>query len=154
MKIDGFLKIESSQGPIEGPSGRDGHDGEIEVYSIEYKMEAPHDPNSMTRRGRVQCGPVRFKKHYDKSSPLIAQACFNNVKIDEALFSARRTIDGETEDYLKVKLTNGAVVRYDLAPSPEDPDLIEEVIDFAYETIEFEYSDGGVMAVLDVRVGK
>lgn len=49
MKIDGFLKVPD----IKGPSKRDGHEDEIEVHGVDYKMIAPYDPNSLSRRGRV-----------------------------------------------------------------------------------------------------
>ena len=65
MKIDGFLKVPD----IKGPSTRDGHDDEIEIHGVDYKMVAPYDPNSLSRRGRVSKGMIKFTKHYDKSSP-------------------------------------------------------------------------------------
>jgi type VI secretion system secreted protein Hcp len=39
IRLDGFLKVPD----IPGPSTRDGHGGEIEVYKVFYKMVAPHD---------------------------------------------------------------------------------------------------------------
>ena len=44
-KIDGFLKVPD----IKGPSTRDGHEDEIEIHGVDYKMVAPYDPNSVSR---------------------------------------------------------------------------------------------------------
>ena len=84
MKIDGFLKVPD----IPGPSTRDGHEEEIEVHGVDYTMVAPHDPNSLSRRGRVALGMIKFIKHYDKSSPYLKKALFENKALDEVVFSA------------------------------------------------------------------
>lgn len=149
MKIDGFLKVPD----ITGPSVRDGHEDEIEVHGVEFEMVAPHDPNSLSRRGRVSLGMMKFIKHYDKSSPYLKKALFDNKLLDEVTFSARRTIEGETSDYLVVTLSDASVVQYDMRPSSEEPDLLEERVGFAYKTIKFNYDDSDEVE-MDVHVGK
>jgi len=137
MKVDGFLKVPN----IPGPSLRDGHEEEIEIHGVEYEMNAPFDPNTLSRRGRVALSMITFTKHYDMSSPYLQKALFENTAFDEVKFSARRTIEGETSDYLVVTLTKASVMHYDMKQSDEDPDLIEERVGFAYETITFNYDD-------------
>ena len=105
MKIDGLLKVAD----IPGPSERDGHEEEIEVYGVDFSMTAPHDPNSLSRRGRVSLGMVEFTKHYDKASPYLKKALYDNTKLDEVVFTCRRTIEGETNDYLVVPMTGAPV---------------------------------------------
>lgn len=148
MKIDGFLKVPD----ISGPSERDGHEEEIEIHGVEFDMTAPHDPNSLSRRGRVALGLIKFIKHYDMSSPYLKQALFQNKKLDEVVFSARRTIEEESKDYLVITLTDASVVTYAMKPSDEDPDLLEENIGFAYKKIKFAY-DSDHEAEMDVHVG-
>jgi type VI secretion system secreted protein Hcp len=148
-KIDGFLKVPD----IPGPSTRDGHEEEIEVYGVSYTMVAPHDPNSLSRRGRVACGMLEVTKHYDMSSPYLKQALFENKLLDEVVFSCRRTIESETSDYLVVTLTDASVVTYSMSASELEPDVIEDRIAFAYKTIEFNYDDKE-KATFDVAVGK
>ena len=148
-RIDGFLKVPE----IPGPSTRDGHEQEIEVFGVKYNLVAPHDPNSLSRRGRVACGMFEVRKHYDMSSPYLKQALFENKLFDEVVFSARRTIEGETSDYLVVTLKEASVVQYDLSDSASEPDVIEDKVAFAYKTIEFKYNDKEE-AKLDVAVGK
>jgi type VI secretion system secreted protein Hcp len=149
MKIDGFLKVPD----IKGPSVRDGHEDEIEIHGVNFKMVAPHDANSLSRRGRVSLGPIIFTKHYDKASPYLAQALFENKLLDEVVFSARRTIEGETSDYLVVTLTDASVMEYDMSQAEDEEDLIEEQVSFAYKKIKFVY-DKDDEAEMDVYVGK
>ena len=139
MKIDGFLKVPD----IPGPSERDGHEEEIEIHGVEYKMEAPHDPNSLSRRGRVRLDMMIVVKHYDMSSPYLQKALFDNTLFGEVVFSCRRTIEGATADYLVVTLTDASVMLYEMQPSDEEgsEDLLEERIGFAYKTITFNYDD-------------
>jgi type VI secretion system secreted protein Hcp len=149
MKIDGFLKVPD----ITGPSVRDGHEDEIEIHGVEFEMQAPFDPNSLSRRGRVSLGMVNFIKHYDKSSPYLKKALFDNTLMDEVKFSARRTIEGETSDYLVITLKDASVTNYTMKPSEEEPDLIEERVGFAYKNITFNYDDKDEVE-MDVYVGK
>ena len=148
-RIDGFLKVPD----IKGASVRDGHDDEIEVFGVDYAMVAPHDPNSLSRRGRVSLGMIEFTKHYDMSSPYLKKALFDNTMMDEVKFSARRTIEGETSDYLVITLKDAAVVKYELAPGTDEPDVIEDKVSFAYKTITFNYDDEHEIE-MDVHVGK
>jgi type VI secretion system secreted protein Hcp len=149
MKIDGFLKVPD----IKGPSKRDGHEDEIEIHGVDYKMIAPYDPNSLSRRGRVSMGMIKFFKHYDKSSPYLKKALFENKALDEVVFSARRTIDGETSDYLVVTLTDASVMEYDMRQAHDEADLIEEEVSFAYKKIKFVYDKDDEIE-MDVYVGK
>lgn len=148
MKIDGFLKVPD----ITGPSERDGHEEEIEIHGVEFDMVAPHDPNSLSRRGRVTLGTIKFIKHYDKASPYLKQALFQNKKLDEVVFSARRTIEEASSDYLVITLTDASVVGYEMKPSVDEPDLLEERIAFAYKTIKFTYDESDEVE-MDVHVG-
>ncbi|ARQ61957.1 MULTISPECIES: Hcp family type VI secretion system effector [Rhizobium] len=149
MKIDGFLKVPD----ITGPSVRDGHEDEIEIHGVEFEMVAPYDPNSLSRRGRVSLGMINFIKHYDKSSPYLKKALFDNTLLGEVKFSARRTIEGETSDYLVVTLKEASVTQYNMKPSEDEPDLIEERVGFAYKNITFNYDDKDEVE-MDVYVGK
>lgn len=148
MKIDGFLEVPD----IPGPSARDGHEEQIEVHGVRFQMEGPYDPNSMARRGRVAMGVITFTKYYDKSSPYLKRALFDNKVLDPVKFYARRTIEGETSDYLEVELTKAVVVRYEMAQSGDLPDLIEENVGFAYQKIKFVY-DADHEQEMDVQVG-
>ncbi|MCO5066539.1 MAG: type VI secretion system tube protein Hcp [Rhizobiaceae bacterium] len=149
IKIDGFLKVPD----IPGPSTRDGHEDEIEIFGADFQITAPHDPNSLSRRGRVSLGVFTVWKHYDMSSPYLKQALFENKKLDEVVFSARRTIDGSTSDYLVVTMTDASVITYHMEPGEGDEaDLFVEKVGFAYKAIKFNY-DSDHEYEMDVHVG-
>jgi type VI secretion system secreted protein Hcp len=84
---------------------------------------------------------LTIRKHYDKSSPYLAKALYDNTKLDEVVFTCRRTIEGETADYLVVTMTDASVINYNMHASEEEPDVIEDVVGFAYKTIKFVYDD-------------
>jgi type VI secretion system secreted protein Hcp len=149
MKIDGFLKVPD----IPGASVRDGHEEEMEIFGVVFDMKAPHDANTLSRRGRVSLSTIRFWKYYDMGSPYLKKACFDNTLMDEVVFSARRTIEGETADYLVVTLTDASVVSYEMGPSSTESDLLEEEVAFAFKTIKFNYDDSHEIE-MDVHVGK
>jgi len=69
------------------------------------------------------------------------------------VFSARRTIDGETSDYLVVTLTDASVMEYDMRQAHDEADLIEEEVSFAYKKIKFVYDKDDEIE-MDVYVGK
>lgn len=151
MKIDGFLKVPD----IPGPSVRDGHEDEIEVHGVYFTMDAPRDPTSLSRRGRVVFDTIVFDTYYDMSSPHLKKALFQNTLFSEVKFAARRTIEGETSDYLVITLSDASVVSYELGPGtePGTESLIEEQIGFAYRSIKFNYDDTHEVE-MDVHVGR
>jgi type VI secretion system secreted protein Hcp len=149
MKIDGFLKISD----IPGASEREGHAEEIEVHGFDFHMQAPHDPNSLSRQGRVEVGAVLVSKDYDQASPYLKRALFENKKLGEVVFSARRTINNENSDYLVVTLTDASVSSYEVHPAKNRDGVLEEQVGFAYNKIEFAY-DKDHKIEMNVRVGK
>ena len=62
----------------------------------------------------------------------------------------RRTVEGDTRDYLLITLTDVAVVKYDLAPAQDRDDVLAEKVGFAYRSINFSY-EGQHGVELEVR---
>ena len=71
------------------PSERDGHEEEIEIHGVNFNMEAPHDPNSLSRRGRVALDMIVFTKYYDMASPYLKKALFDNTPLGRGACSPR-----------------------------------------------------------------
>ena len=136
-KIDGFLEVPD----IKGPSQRDGHEDQIEIYNVTFNMIAPFDPNSLSRKGRVSLGTVACFKDVDMSSPYLAKCCHENKVLDEVVIYCRRTIDGATSDYFVVTLKEASVVGYAFGASPSSPDTLSDTVQFAYKNIELKYDD-------------
>ncbi len=128
-------------GDIKGPSERDGHEEQIEIYDVTFKMVAPFDPNSLSRKGRVSLGTVTCTKDVDMSSPYLAKACHENKPLDEVTIYCRRTIDGATSDYFVVTLKEASVVGYSFDASEISPDTLGDAVQFAYKNIELKYDD-------------
>lgn len=99
MQIDGFLKVPD----IPGPSIRDGHEDEIQFVGWRWGAHNHAGDNALARDF------VLFK-HFDMSSPLLFQACASGKVFPEMTISFRRTIEGETSDYLVITLTEATVV--------------------------------------------
>ncbi|MFK5634989.1 MULTISPECIES: Hcp family type VI secretion system effector [unclassified Ornithinimicrobium] len=146
MSIDGFVKIPD----IPGESTRKGHEDEIEIHSMSFGMGAPYDRGGSTGRGRVDFDMVVVSKYYDRSSPPLKGALATNQRLREVVLSVRRTVEGETRDYLVVTLDDVTVVKYDLAPAQDRDDVLEERVGFAYRSVTFAY-DGQYEVELEVR---
>jgi type VI secretion system secreted protein Hcp len=124
-------------------------DGTIECYSFSHNGFSAVDSKS-GQAGPRQHRPLTITKPVDKSSPLLWKAWSNNELVDVAEFRFYRPdCCGSEEHFLTVKLTNGAIVGMAVAsPDAMDPDLAPrpptEVVTFTYQTIEWEYVNGGV----------
>jgi len=101
-------------------------------------------------RGRVDFDMVVVSKYYDRSSPPLKGALAANRRLREVVLSVRRTVEGETRDYLVVTLADVAVVKHDLALAQDRDDVLEERVGFAYRSINFTY-DGQYEVELEVR---
>lgn len=153
MAIDGFLKIDD----VPGESQRDGHEDEIEIHEVEFGMAAAATTGRRgmpgAAAGRVELEPFRVAKHYDRASPLLKQALARTQRFSEAVISVRRTVEGETSDYLVVTLSEASVVGYDLHPAFEQ-DLLEEDVFLDYATATFRYLPEDLEVVLEKRLNR
>ena len=149
MAIDGFLAIPD----IQGESLRDGHEGEIEFHGLSFGMAtAVSAGETMSRRrGRATLDSVTVVKHYDRASPSLKKMVFDARLAPQATLSLRRTVDGETSDYLVIVLKEASVTSYDLESTEEG--LLEEVLTLDYRSIRFTY-DGQHEVELDVATGR
>ncbi|WP_109471017.1 Hcp family type VI secretion system effector [Ornithinimicrobium cavernae] len=148
MAVDGFLKLPD----IVGESQRDGHEDEIEIHSLRFGIAAA-DPErtAVSRRGRVGFDPVTLLKRYDRASPYLKQMLVESRRASEATIALRRTVEGDTRDYLVVVLTDASLVSYDL-DTTEDGRL-EETLTLGYRTIRFTY-EGDHEVELEVSAGR
>lgn len=137
MTIDGFLKIPD----IPGDSRRDGHEDEIEIHGVTFSMGTPYDRGGSVGRGRVSFDPVVVSKYYDRSSPALKGALAANRHLPEVVLSVRRTVEGETNDYLVMTLADVSIVTYALAPGQDRDSVLMEQVGFAYRSISFTYDD-------------
>lgn len=135
MNIEGYLKVPT----IPGESVRAGHEDEIEVHSVGFDMSMESASGSPTRRGRVSMGAITMAKHYDRSSPYLKQALFQNKHLADVVLTIRRSTAEDEDVYLVVTLSDATVVGYQLQPSEIQPQLLEEKLAFHYGSISFRY---------------
>ncbi|ACQ80332.1 type VI secretion system effector, Hcp1 family [Beutenbergia cavernae DSM 12333] len=134
MAIAGFLKVPD----VPGESHVEGHEDEIEVHSISFAMAAPVDVGSLARRGRVKFEPLTLGKRYDRSSPYLKKALYDNMLWDAVVLSLVRAVEGETSAYVVVRLADASVAAYTLEDA-EAPDRLEEQVTLVYRSIRFTY---------------
>lgn len=133
MAIDGFLIYPD----IPGESQRRGHEDEIQIHDLTFAMASPQSSGGGGRRGRVVLRPITVVKHYDRSSPYLKQALHENRTAPEAKITLVRTIEGSTDDYLVVVLTEASVVGYELSTTEDG--FVEESLTLSYRTVKFTY---------------
>jgi type VI secretion system secreted protein Hcp len=148
MAVDGFLTVPD----IPGESQRRGHEDEIEVHGVSFAMATSGASGGGPRRGRTQLGPLTIAKDYDKSSPYLAKAFYDNERWDEVVLSVVRVADGDTRDYLVVRLVDASVMSYSFADA-DDADRLEERLTLSYRTIRFTY-DGDHEVELEASPGR
>jgi type VI secretion system secreted protein Hcp len=119
---DFFLKLAG----IRGSSVRDGHEDEIESLTFWWGLsqgDATKDGKSVVSLERFMVA-ARTGIH----SPSLLEHLLAARSIQSGAFAARRTIEGETSDYLVIHLGVSQVVDYKVMPHPEEGfamDLVE-----------------------------
>ncbi|MCE0487057.1 Hcp family type VI secretion system effector [Ornithinimicrobium sediminis] len=140
MAVQGFLKVPD----IPGESTSKDHEDEIDVVALSFGMGVPASSATEPRSGRVQLQPLMVTKHYDRSSPYLKRALFDNVVFPEVVLTVSQALSwgrgrpGDRGDYLVVTLTGASVMSYDLVPA-EGLDQLEERLAFGYRSITFTY---------------
>jgi len=128
--LTGYLKI----GDIAGESKRAGHEEEIDVHGIQWKIEAPDATSGRTRTPAV-VGPLKVAKFVDASSPYLALASMQGKSIPEVILAVQ---NDSTLDYLTITLSNVRVVSYEIKSKEGDAKPAEEV-SFSFEAIKYKY---------------
>lgn len=119
---DFFLRLAG----IPGSSVRDGHEDEIEPLTFWWGLsqgDATKDGKSVVSLERFM-----FATPTGIHSPRLLQHLLAARTIQSGTFAARRTVEGETRDYLVIHLGATQVVDYKVLPHPEDGfamDLVE-----------------------------
>lgn len=118
---DYFLKLSG----IPGSSVRDGHEGEIEPYT--FSWSASQEPGTKDGKPVLTVDALFLALPFGIHSPPLFQHLVNARRIDSAVLSARRTIEGETHDFLVLQMTGCLVSRYQVTPHPEQGGAMDVV---------------------------
>ena len=117
MPVYGYMQMPD----IEGESRSAQHEGQIDVYGIDWDMaqEARMQRGSGLTASRAQVQAIRILKRYDSSSTYLALACMQAKAFDEVVISFRRDSGEAHLDYLKITLGNVVVSSYALTGTEE-----------------------------------
>lgn len=149
IELDGYLAMPG----IDGESRRAGHEDEIEVHRIAWRIEqdAPGSAGSGRRRRWVEVGPLIVHTWYDASSPYLALAALEGRHFDEVVLTLRRDTGDEPIDYLRLTMSDVVIASYELldehATSATVVDRVPERLGLTFVEIAIRYleqlDDGG-----------
>ncbi|MPZ00118.1 MAG: hypothetical protein GEU97_19450 [Actinophytocola sp.] len=142
---DFFLKVDG----IEGTSVRDGHEDEIEFSSMKWGV-SNGAANGSSAGKPVFANLALATESTGKAGPPLMQAAASGQVITQAIFSARRTIEGETSDFLVITLSDVIVSSYRMS----DSGMAKEEIELSFSKIVIDYDDGTARAGWDLKAGK
>jgi type VI secretion system secreted protein Hcp len=132
-----FLKIDG----IDGDSQQDGHAGEIEIESFSWGESnsgaAAHGGGGGA--GKVSMQDFHFTMRSSKASPKLMLACATGQHFKEAVLVGLRS--GERpQQFLKYRLTDVLVSRYQFAGVPPRENLPSDQISLDFGKVEFDYT--------------
>jgi type VI secretion system secreted protein Hcp len=140
MAFTGYLKIEG----IDGESKRADHEGEIDVFGVQFeaKQMSSSSVGSGRTRGRATLSDFSFNKWLDAASPYLMLACAKGKSFKEIVFTARKDSGDAHLDYLIITLENCIISSYNMqqnAPEEGSNELVSETISVSYEKVTFKY---------------
>jgi type VI secretion system secreted protein Hcp len=140
MAFTGYLKIEG----IDGESKRADHEGEIDVFGVQFeaKQMSSASVGSGRTRGRATLSDFSFNKWLDAASPYLMLACAKGKSFAEIVFTARKDSGDAHLDYLIITLENCIISSYSMAqnaPEEGSSELVSETISVSYEKVTFKY---------------
>ena len=156
MALNAYLTLKGQkQGEIKGSVTQKGRENKIMVIAVSHDIMSPRDHASGLPTGKRMHKPFVITKELDKSSPLLYNALVNNENIPEwELHFWQPSATGAEKQHYSIKLTNAniASINFRMANN-KHPDLMRfseyEEIAFTYQKIEWNWVDGGIMAMDD-----
>ncbi|MBC6450901.1 Hcp family type VI secretion system effector [Actinokineospora xionganensis] len=142
---DFFLKVDG----IEGSSVRDGHEDEIEFSSMKWGVSNGATNGSAAGKP-VFANLALASASTGKAGPPLMQAAASGQVIKQVTFSARRTIEGETSDFLVITLSDVIVSSYQAG----DTGTSKEQVELSFSKIVINYDDGTAVAGWDLKAGR
>ena len=131
--FDVFLKIDS----IEGESVDSTHLKQIDILSYNWGETNTGGSGGFSGFGKVNMQDFHFTMHTNKASPKIMLACANGKHFPQAVLSVRKA--GQTEDYMKWKLTDVMCTSYQTGGNGHSDILPTDQFSLNFAKIEFEY---------------
>ncbi|WP_421945208.1 type VI secretion system tube protein TssD [Pedobacter sp.] len=158
MALNAYLTLKGKKtGEFKGSVLQKGRENKILVIAASHELAVPTDAATGLASGRLRHIPFKITKELDRASPLL----YNALATNEALTDCKVEFWGapikssagganEVQKYT-VRLTNARItgIRF-VMPNIKDPELVKyveyEEISFAYQTIEWIWTDGNLSA--------
>ena len=140
MGLSGFLKIDD----IDGESQHAGHEDEIDVHGVQWKMRAGarSQKGSGRTNSRARVRDLVCVKVTDAASPYLALACMQGKSYPEATLTLARDSGGAQLDYLVIVMTNVVLTRFEMANDGSDPgdEALTEHVALSFEQVKYTYT--------------
>ena len=137
MASDMFLKLEGTNGKMEGESQDSTHKDEIQVLAWSWGMSQGGTTHIGTGggAGKVNVQDLSITKYIDKSSTNLIQCCMSGAHFKEGLLTIRKA-SGDLKagplEYLKIKMEDCIITSVSTGGSGGEDKLTENVtINFA-----------------------
>jgi type VI secretion system secreted protein Hcp len=155
MPLTGYLIVPD----VGGESRAVDHEDEIEIFDISWGLEHLRSASvgRLRSRARTDVGPLTIRKHYDASSPYLADAVERGKSFREIVVALNKQTSNAHLDYLVITMENAIINSYAFGINDDSDDILTEEIeiDFEYATIKYTVhaDDGTAAAEHEVRIG-
>ncbi|HEY5057424.1 MAG TPA: type VI secretion system tube protein Hcp [Gaiellaceae bacterium] len=148
MAFDAFLKLDGITGEVTTA----GHEGEIEVSSFSWGVSNVTNVGSSTGggAGKASFNEFSITKTTDSASPALFLDCAAGRTIQSATLSLNHELNGGTDEFMKVVLTDVFVTSFQEAGAEQGDDRPTEEVSFAFAKLEFVYEASPTGQVIDV----
>ena len=137
----GYLRIDN----IRGESRCHGHEGEIDIFGIAWKVQQLQSSlfSSGRMRARSDVGPLTCFKPYDASSPYLALAAMKGMRLPEAVLTLSGAAGESSFEYLQVTIRDLVVVDYEILPAESGgaTDRPRERFSLDFEAVKITYTE-------------
>lgn len=153
MAYQTYLKLKGAkQGDIKGSVTQKGREGLIAVIAVDHEIISPRDPATGQASGKRQHQPLVIVKELDRSSVPLRQALITNETLTAwELQFWTPSFQGDDTQVYTIRLTNAGIASIHFAMSDTRDAQFSarapyEEVAFAYEAIEWSWTDGGLTA--------
>jgi type VI secretion system secreted protein Hcp len=110
------------------------HTDEITVHSFDHGVMRPYDPSSGQAEGQRVHSPATFSKGFDKTSPMLYQACCTGERLTKCEFKWYRAgMDGGDEHFFTHVLHDALIVSINAGGDSESVSLTYRQMDWTQE---------------------
>ncbi len=149
MSVQIVLKLGDIKGEsIVGKGGKPSHENEIDVISWSWGITQTGSSHvgSGGGAGTADVHDLTIVKYVDKSSPIIASACFNGSHLKQAVLTCIKVAGGEpgkpkvAVDFVKITMTGTVMVSSFSPGGSGSDDRFTETITLHFSDVEYEYT--------------